>query len=61
MLIGGPASETNYEPKHTWQPAPRKRARSRRFPHGGADSSPDDDSLLEGGGFELPVPRAMQA
>ena len=61
MLIGGPASETNYESKHTWRPAPRKRARSRRFPDGGADSSPDDDSLLEGGGFELPVPRAMQA
>jgi hypothetical protein len=39
MLIGGPASDTDYEPKHTWQPAPWKRARSRRFPHGGTDSS----------------------
>jgi hypothetical protein len=57
MLIDGPAYETNYEPKHIWQPAPQKRASSRRFPPGGPDSSPDDDCLLEERGFEPPVPR----
>ena len=33
MLIGGPASDTDYEPKHTWQPAPRKRTRARVDAH----------------------------